>query len=85
MKKKMQLWEKESNEILKVKNLCIGSDMIKKHTRVHFAPIKTLLLSKNGNSSNQNFVAERRLKLFTLQSEPIKTLLLDKRYKSIAR
>ena len=59
MKKKMQLWEKESNEILKVKNLCIGSDMIKKHTRVHFAPIKTLLLSKNGNSSNQNFVAER--------------------------
>ena len=49
----MQLREKESNEIFKVKNLCIGSAMIKKHSRVHFAPIKTLLLSKNGNSSNQ--------------------------------
>ena len=53
MKKKITLREKESNEIFKVKNLCICSAMIKKHTRVHFAPIKTLLLSKNGNSSNQ--------------------------------
>ena len=51
MEKKMQLWEKE---IFKVKNLCIYSAMIKKHTRVHFAPIKTLLLSKKGNSSSQS-------------------------------
>ena len=32
MKKKIQLREKESNEIFKVKNLCICSAMIKKHT-----------------------------------------------------
>ena len=81
----MQIWEKESKDIFKVKNLRICSAMIKKHQgalctnqnvvpeqeRKLFKQNKTLLLSE--------------LKLFTLQSEPIKTLLLDKKYKSIAR
>ena len=46
MKKKMRLWEKESNEIFKVKNLCICSGMIKK-------PFQ------GAPCTNQNLVAER--------------------------
>ena len=61
MKKKMRLWEKESNELFKVKNLCICSAMIKKHIpgwSLHqskpccWAKMETL-------QTKQNFVAQQ--------------------------
>ena len=59
-KKKMQIWEKESKDIFKVKNPRICSAMIKKHTRVHFAQSKRCSWARTETlQTKQNFVAER--------------------------